>query len=318
MKAAKLIVSPGPHWHTGARMSTLSIDFMVALLPAMLVGLYRYGTDALGVIGLAVSTAMLAELGMQKLLRRPVTLADGSAAVSGLLLALILPAGTPFFVVMVASASGIIIGKQVFGGLGASPLNPALVGWAIVTITKPWAGYLDFDLMLLNYHPGFVIEYPLSVLKAQGVSALSEFNNWDLFLGRQTGGIGASAIVWVLIGGLYLTARGTIRWMIPLSFLAGVTLAASVFHWIAADVYAPPLFHLLTGNVIFGAFFLSTHHSSSPVQRCGMLTFGLCAGTLTMIFRAWSVYPDGVVFACLLMSLFVPLLDRMKPKQLVP
>jgi electron transport complex protein RnfD len=315
MKILNLTVSPSPHCHSGVRITGISFSFLVALLPALVLGVYYYGFDAVRVMGASVASAMLAEALIQKVLRKPITIADGSAAVSGLLLGLILPASVPLYVVVVANFAGIIIGKQCFGGLGANPLNPALVGWAIIRITKTWAGFLDFDLMLINYETSFILQYPLAVLKAKGPEALSRFDLVALFLGKQTGGIGASAIICLLLGGLYLVIRGAIRWEIPLCFLLGVVTVSGIF-WLADKAaYASPLFHLVTGNVMIGAFFLSTEGGSSPVNRWGMVVFGFGCGTFTVILRAWSIYPDGVVFACLLMSLFVPMLDKLKAKQ---
>ena len=314
MRALDLTVSPGPHSHRGTRLTGTSYDFLLAMLPAAVMGIYFYGFDALRVICASVASAMIAEALMQKILKRPVTIADGSAAVSGFLLALILPPNVPLYIIAVANFTGIIIGKQCFGGLGASPLNPALVGWAIIRITKTWAGFLDFDLMLINYDTGFILQYPLAVLKAKGPSAISHFDLTDLFLGRQTGGIGASAVILLLLGGVYLILRNSIRWEIPLSFLVGVLIVSGIF-WLGNKAnYANPFFHILTGNVMIGAFFLSTDNSSSPVNRWGMVVFGLGCGAMTVVLRAWSVYPDGVVFACLLMSLFVPLLDKLKKR----
>ncbi len=317
MKAADLTVSTGSHWHSGARITDFSYNTLLALVPAIAMGLYHYGISAAGVIGTAVASAMIAEAAMQKLLGKPVTIADGSAAVSGLLLALLLPANTPAYMVVVAAFIGIAIGKQCFGGLGANPLSPALVGWAVLRITKPWVGYLDFDLALINYDLGFSMQYPLAVLKASGASGLHDFNTWNLFLGNQTGGIGASAIVCVLGGGLYMVARGLVRWEIPLCFLLGVFIASSLFRLVDSAAYAGPLFHIVTGNVMIGAFFLSTDNSSAPINRWGMVAFGLFCGMITVVLRVWSVYPDGVVFACLLMSLFVPLLDKLRASPII-
>ncbi len=317
MKAADLTVSTGSHWHSGAKITDFSYNTLLALVPAIAMGMYRYGVSAAGVIGTAMASAMIAEAAMQKLLGKPVRIADGSAAVSGLLLALLLPANTPAYMVIVASVIGITIGKLCFGGLGANPLSPALVGWAVLRITKPWAGYLDFDLALINYDLGFSMQYPLAVLKASGALGIQDFNTWNLFLGNQTGGIGASAIVCVLGGGLYMVARGLVRWEIPLCFLLGVVIASSLFRLVDSAANADPLFHIVTGNVMIGALFLSTDNSSAPINRWGMVAFGLCCGMMTVVLRAWSVYPDGVVFACLLMSLFVPLLDKLRASTIV-
>ncbi|MBW1887382.1 MAG: RnfABCDGE type electron transport complex subunit D [Deltaproteobacteria bacterium] len=318
MKAIELTVSPSPHIHCGARLTGISYNLLLALLPAVAMGVYTYGFDALRVICISISSAMVAEALIQKIFRKKVTIADGSAAVTGLLLALILPANVPLYVVVMANFIGIIVGKQCFGGLGANPLNPALVGWAVIRITKTWAGYLDFDLMLINYDTGFILQYPLAVLKAKGTAPLSHFDLFALFLGKQTGGIGAAAIICILAGGLYLVIRGIIRWEIPLCFLIGVVVVSFIFWLGDKTIYANPFFHILTGNVMIGAFFLSTDHASSPVNRWCMVGYGFGCGAMTVILRAWSTYPDGVIFACLLMGLFVPLLDKLKSKQVVP
>ncbi len=312
MKQGSLVVSTGPHWHGGARIPRTYRAVLLALVPATVAGIARYGVDAAGVIGLAMGSAMAAEALWQKITRRPITVSDGSAAVTGLLLALLLPASIPVFMVLVASVLGIIIGKQCFGGLGANPLPAALVGYGILRITEPWSGYLDFDLMLVMYDVGFAKEYPEAVFKAWGAAGLQEFSNWELFLGRQTGGIGSSQIALLLLGGLYLLARGVIPWRIPVAFLGSVAVVAGALNLIDPENYAGPVFNLVTGNVMFGAFFLSTEHSSSPVSRWGMFVYGVGCGTLTVLFRAWSNYDDGVVFAVLLMSIFVPLLDRLR------
>ncbi|MFH1481464.1 MAG: RnfABCDGE type electron transport complex subunit D [Pseudomonadota bacterium] len=318
MKPKYLIVSPGPHIHCGVRISDMAFNILIALIPAVIFAIYYYGLDAVRVMGASIASAMLAEVIIQKIMGRPITIADGSAAVSGLLLAFLLPASVPLYVVVVANFAGIIVGKQCFGGLGAHPLNPALVGWAVIRVTKTWASFLDFDLMLINYDTGFLLQYPLAVLQAKGAGAISHFDYAALFLGKQTGGMGASAVVWILLGGIYLILRGVIRWEIPVCFLLGVTVISGLFWITNSPVYADPLFHLITGNVMIGAFFLSTETSSSPVNRWGMIVFGLSCGAITVILRAWSIYPDGVVFACLLMNLFVPLMDKLKAKQVIP
>lgn len=314
MNAVRLTVSSSPHCHCGARISDVYYNFLLALLPAAAMGVYYYGFDAVRVIGASIASAMISEALAQKILRRPVTIADGSAAASGMLLALILPAGVPLYVVVVANVMGIFVGKQLFGGLGTNPLNPALVGWAIVRVTKAWAGFLDFDLMLVSYTPGFPIQYPLAVLKARGAGGLGDVDYVALFLGQQTGGTGAPAILCLLIGGGYLAIRGFIRWQIALSYLLGVAGVSGIFWLTDSATFANPLFHLLTGNVAIAAFFLLTDSASSPISRWGMVVFGLVCGTLTVVLRAWSVYPDGVVFAGLLTSLFVPLFDKLRTR----
>ena len=312
----RLVVSSSPHWHTKLTESRIHLDFIIALIPAVIFAVYMYGMHGARVIGLAVSTAVISEMLIRKLFKKEITITNGSAFLVGLLFALLLPPTVPFWVVIIGSFLCIFIGKELFGGLGSSPLNPVLVGWAITRIS--WPHYFDLNLGAVNYNLGFDFHYPLTMLKKGGAEAVSDFNLMDLLLGQQVGGIGAAAMLLLLIGGVYLLLRGRITWEIPASFAAGVLIMAAVFWAGNPAAYANPLFHLLTGNVMIGIFFLATDYSSSPFRRRGMVVFGLGCGFLTVIFRAWSIYPDGVIYAILIMNLFTPLLDKLKSKPKSP
>jgi electron transport complex protein RnfD len=306
------IISYKPFWHNKTRGAFVHYNILLALVPAAILGMCHYGMHAVRVICIAIAVSMAAEAIIQKLFKKPVTVYDGSAAITGFILALILPASVPVWLVIIGCIVAILVGKQVFGGLGSNPLNAALVGWAILRIS--WGDYLNFDFAVVNYDPSFSIKYPLSVLKAGGVEALEDFATADLFLGKQVGGIGASAVYLLLLGGLYLILRGIISWKIPLAFLFGVAVTALLFQSADCAKYASPYFHLVTGNVMIGAFFIATDYSSSPNHTWGQILFGLGCGILTVIFRIWSVYPDGVVFAVLLMNIITPLFDKVRLK----
>mgnify|MGYP001107232111 CR=1 FL=1 len=312
MNNNKLIVSYAPHWHDGSRISTRNINIMVAALPALIVGILIYGMPALRVITLSVGCAMLAELLTNFVTRKELTIDDGSAAVSGLLLGMLLPASAPWWLVVIGAFVAIIVGKQVFGGIGSNPLNPTLIGFAIIMIS--WKGHLDFDEALLNYDPGFYMAYPLAALQHFGAAATAKYNLMDLFIGKQSGGIGAVCGLGLLIGGIYLILRGFIRWEISLSFLVGILITAFLFNIANPEKYASPMFHLLTGNVILGAFFLATDDTTSPINFIPMLIFGLGCGIMTVLIRCVGSYYDGVVFAILLMNLINPLIDKIRPK----
>ncbi|TFH39490.1 MAG: electron transporter RnfD, partial [Chrysiogenales bacterium] len=152
------------------------------------------------------------------------------------------------------------------------------------------------------------------VLKKAGAAGVEGFPYTDLLLGRQVGGMGAAAVGLILAGGLFLIIRGVISWRIPIAFLAGVAGTAALFRLAGGSAYAGPLFHLLVGNVMIGAFFLATDYSSSPVNRTAMVIYGVGCGFFTVLFRIWSIYPDGVVFAVLIMNILNPLLDRIRPR----
>ena len=311
MNDLTLTVSSPPHWHTGQKISKVIYGLMLALIPAVILGIVNYRMHAVRVIAVAIVSAMVVEAIMQYAMKRPFSLTDGSAALSGLLLALILPASTPWWLVAVGSAVGVIIGKQIFGGIGGYPFNPVLIGWAIIRIS--WPGHLNFDDVLVNF--SWVGDaYPLTTLKVSGAAALSKFSYVDLFLGKQLGGIGAAATLWLIIGGLFAIVRGYIPWRIPASFILGVFLVSGLYWLIDKNQYASPVFHILTGSVMIGAFFLATDSTTSPVNNWAMVLFGLGCGILTVIIRLYGKYPDGVAFAILLMNMVNPLLDKIRPR----
>jgi electron transport complex protein RnfD len=308
----KLVVSSPPHWHVGLTESRVHLDFILALIPAALFGVWVYGLHAARVIALAVAAAVISEMFLRKLFKRPQTFTDGSAFLIGLVFALILPPSVPYWLVIVGAFLCIFVGKELFGGLGCHPLNPVLVGWAITQIS--WPGHLNINLAAATYDLGYGFHYPLSMLKKGGTQGIVDLNLVDLFLGKQVAGIGAGAILLVFLGGVYLLLRRRIPWEIPLAFAVGVVIMSAVFWAGNPAAYANPLFHLVTGNIMMGIFFLSTDYSSSPFNRWGMLVFGLGCGFLTIILRAWSIHVHGVPYALLIMSLFTPLLDRIKPR----
>ncbi len=249
---------------------------------------------------------------MNLLMKRPVSMGNGHAAVIGLLFGMMLPAATPWWAVLTGAVVAIVIGKEVFGGTGANPFNPVLVAVALLMLS--WKGIMNFDEALVNYDLGFVMNYPLATLKYFGVSAASEFSFADLLMGLQSGGIGATFGLGLIIGGIYLILRGIIRWEISVSFLAGIFVTALLFNLSDSAKYASPIFHLLTGYTLIGAFFLATEDSSSPVNLVPMLIYGFCGGFLTVLIRNIGAFVDGVVFAILLMNVASPLLDKIRPK----
>ena len=307
-----LISSHAPYWHNGSSISSKSCDIMLAALPAVILGIYQYGAPALGVLAFSVSCAMLWELLMNLLMKRPISIGNGNAAVIGLMFAMLLPATTPWWAVLTGTFVAVVVGKVIFGGIGCNPLNPSLVAIAILMLS--WKSLFDFDEALVNYDLGFYMVYPLGALKHFGVSAVSDYSFTDLLMGQQSGGIGATFGLGLIIGGLYLILRGHIRWEISISFLVGVFLTALIFNVADSEKYAGPLFHILTGYTLIGAFFLATEDSSSPVNFIPMLLYGLVAGLLTVLIRNIGFFVDGAVFAILVLNVANPLLDKIRPK----
>ena len=257
----KLIVSHAPFYHSGRRVTERSYHTMLAALPAVLMGFYHYGMPALGVVCLSISTAIIWELLFNLVAKRSNTIGDGNAALLGLLFAMLVPATMPWWAVITGTFIIIVIGKQIFGGIGSNAFQP--VALAIAMMLLSWPSLFDFDAALLNYDLEFATIYPLASLKYFGVASVETFNLTDLLMGKQLGGIGATFGLGLIIGGIYLMLRGFIRWEIALTFLAGIYLAAFVFNLANPAKFAPPAFHLVTGYTLIGAFFLATEDSSS-------------------------------------------------------
>lgn len=308
----KLVVAHAPYWHDGSKISTKNYHIMLAALPAVLMGISQYGAPAVAVIAFAMACAMIWELIINLVMRRPIPIGDGSAAVTGLLLGMLMPATAPWWVIALGTFIAIIVGKQIFGGIGFNPLNPPLLALAMLVIS--FKGVFDFDEALRHYDLGFVMTYPLADLKYFGTEAISKFSLGDLIMGRQSGAIGSTFGLGLTVGGLYLILRGYIRWEISLSFLAGVFITALLFNLADSAKYAGPMFHLFTGYTLIAAFFLVPEDSSSPANFIPMLLFGVLAGLMTVLIRNIGAYVDGVPFSILLLNLANPLLDKIRPK----
>jgi electron transport complex protein RnfD len=306
--------SHAPFWHNGSSIAAKSHHIMLAALPAVVFGISQYGVPALRTIAFSTACAMICEFVLNRAMKRPVTIGDGNAAVIGLLLGMLLPATAPWWIVILGAFVAVVVGKQIYGGIGCNPMNPAVMAYAILLLS--WSGILDFDGALVDYDLGFPMLFPLAAIKYFGPSAAENYTLAGLLLGKQSGGVGTGFGLGLIIGGVYLMLRGYIRWEIVLSFLVGVFVTALLFNLSNPAKYAPALFHLLSGFTLIGAFFLVTEDSSSPVHFIPMLIYGLGAGVLTVLVRNVGYFVDGVVFAILLMNLANPWIDKIRPKAL--
>lgn len=285
----------------------------VALIPSGIAGVYAFGLGSLWLIIISILSAVSAEALISLIRRRKITIFDGSAALTGLLLAYNLPGCVPFWIPIVGSFFAIIFAKQVFGGLGRNIFNPALAGRAFLLIS--WPKYMTEFIRPFSSADALTSATPLNLFKEAGMNmSAMGLNYLDLFLGRRGGCIGEIAIFALLIGALFLFILRIISWHIPLSFIFGLAL----FSWLfPAQGFAKgdALFAILTGGVILGAFFMATDYVTSPLTRKGQLIFGFACGLLTFIIRRWGGYPEGVSFSILIMNAFVPLIDRVtKPR----
>jgi len=317
----KFIVSASPHVHSGQDVKSVMRDVILALTPAVLVGIWFFGIDALRVLLLAVIGCVFFERLMNRLMSKDSTIGDLSAALTGILLAMNLPSGSPWWLVVVGSAVAIILGKAIYGGLGYNPFNPALVARVFLLISFPvqmtrWVVPAGISTGM-DAATGAT---PLGAAKeaASLGTPLSEAGlpgNMQLLLGNVGGSFGEVSALALLAGGLFLLYRGIIRWQIPVGFIGSVVLITGITHLLQPERYLNPLVHVLAGGLIIGAFFMATDMVTSPVTRKGMLIFGIGCGVLTSVIRLWGGYPEGVSFAILLMNALTPLIDRYtKPK----
>ncbi|HDR16616.1 MAG TPA: RnfABCDGE type electron transport complex subunit D [Desulfobacteraceae bacterium] len=303
-----------PFLHNGSSIGARNWNAVLAALPAVIFGILQYGAPALGVTALSVSSAMIWETIMNRLSRRPPALTNGSAALIGLLLAMLLPATAPWWIVVLGTFIAIVIGKEIYGGTGCNPFNPVLVAMAVLMLS--WKGILDFDKALVYFDMEFTMLTPLAAMKNFGAAGAEGYALTDMLLGRQAGGIGSTFGIGLLAGGIYLIAKGIVRWEIPVSFLAGAFVTALIFKAAAPDTYGPPLLHLVTGYSLIAAFFLAPEDSSSPVNLVPMIIYGAGAGFLTILIRNIGGFVDGSVFAILMMNVANPLIDKIRPRAL--
>ncbi|MFO8072247.1 MAG: RnfABCDGE type electron transport complex subunit D [Polyangia bacterium] len=313
MEKTRYVVSISPHVRHGRTIRSMMVWTIVALAPAAAWGIYQFGLPAAVLIAVAVAGAVGTEALVNALARKPQSAGDGHAVLVGLLLALMLPAGVPWWMALVAAATGILVGKMPFGPLGGAPLNPALVGLLIVAIS--WPAMINSYSQpatapeALRAPDAAPAEHPLSAVLIDP-SDVAEYDPSDLFLGHQVGPIGGISPLLLLLGGLFLLQRRTIRWHAPLGFLLGIVVSAGLAHALDPQAQPPVWFHTLTGLTMLGAFFLGTDWTSTPVTPWGMFLFGLLAGVLTVILRMTGLHYGRVPWAIFAMSLATPLFDR--------
>ena len=315
MNTNKLTVSHAPFWHDGDSLFSMNLNIIIALLPAALFGVIQFGGPALGVLALSVSSAMLWEVVMNKLSKQPLGIGDLESALIGLLFGMMLPATAPWWLVIVGTFVAVVLGKVIFGGSGANPFNPALIGMSFLMLS--WKTMFDFDAAYVNYEFEFTALAPLAALKFMGAEAIDGFfPNADLLWGHQVGAIGSTFGIGLIIGGIYLILRGYIRWEISVSFIAGILLTAFAFNKANPELYGSASLHLLSGYTLLGAFFLATENSSSPVNLIPMIIYGFLTGVMIILMRNLGIYEDGTVLAILLFNLVNPLVDAIRPKAL--
>lgn len=307
----KLTLTSSPHLHAEQDLKGVMYDVVLALLPACAVSIYLFGFRSLAVIMVATLAAMAFEAGVLYLRGRKdikETVLDGSAIITGILLALNVPPTFPLWMTAVGSFIAIVVAKHLFGGLGYNIFNPALIARVFLLISYPvhmtaWVSPRMADTV--------TAATPLGLLKTEGLAKVqATWSNMDFFLGSTGGSLGEMSALALLLGGAFLLYRKVISWEIPLSMLGSLAVFTGIFWMVNPGKYADPLFHLLTGGAILGALFMATDMVTSPVTPKGMLIFGAGIGILTGLIRLFGGFPEGVSFAILIMNAFVPTIDK--------
>jgi electron transport complex protein RnfD len=313
----KLIVSIGPHLHDEESTAKIMWTVSGALFPATLMSVYYFGIPAVMVILVCILTSLLSEAAVQWILKKPITVSDGSAFLTGLLLAMNLPANAPLYIPAVGSVVAVVITKQLFGGLGYNVFNPALIGRAFVLISFP-------KLMTTYVVPAATFmtldakttATPLGILKEEGMSKLLAIYHTklalyqDLFIGNRAGSLGETSVIALLLGAAFLLMKRYITWHIPITFIATVGVLTWMFGGKEGLFSGDAIFHMMSGGLILGAFYMATDYVTGPSVRSAQIVFGVACGALTALIRLKGGYPEGVMFAILLMNCFAPLLDR--------
>ena len=319
----KLIVSLSPHIHGEDSVQKNMYGVLIALIPAFLVSVIFFGIGALIVTMTSVASCLVCEWSITKFLRKKETLTirDGSAVITGVLLAFNLPSNLPVWIIILGSLFAIGVGKMSFGGLGCNPFNPALVGRVFLLLSFPvqmtswpetgqWMAYTDATTGAT----------PLALMKQiihGNEAALEQLpDSLSLFIGQNSGCIGEVSALALLLGLIYMLWKKIITWHIPISILATVFVLTEVMHCIDPGKYMSPVLHLLSGGLMLGAIFMATDYVTSPMSKKGMLLYGVSIGLLTVVIRQFGAYPEGMSFAILIMNAFTPLINTYcKPKR---
>lgn len=342
MSQTNLLLSSSPHVHGGDSVSKVMQAVIWALMPATAMAVMVFGWPALLVILITVASCVVTEYLFVKLRARPSTLGDRSAALTGLLLALTLPPHSPWWVCVSGGVFAILVAKQVYGGLGFNMFNPALVARVFLLISFPvqmtaWPAinplfgerayaFSDSVAIVLTGHQGgselvdavsaatplgqYRTETGLGKTVQEALGGQYGFDEWQAAGGLVGGSLGETSALLLFAGGLYMLRKKVITWHIPVTMLAGCLVPATLFWLYDSAHYPDPIFHLVTGGLVIGAFFMATDMVTSPVSIKGQIVFGLGCGLLTYLIRTWSGYPEGVSFAVIIMNAVVPLIDQ--------
>ena len=320
----KLIVSLSPHVHSGDSIQKNMYGVLIALIPALIVSFIYFGLGAAIVTVTSVAASVFFEWAITKFIlkKEKTTICDGSAIITGILLAFNLPSNLPVWIIIIGALVAIGVGKMSFGGLGNNPFNPALVGRVFLLISFPvqMTSWPVNTFSAMASVDGISSATPLALMKQAihgNADALKEIpDSLSLLLGTNPGSLGEVSALALLIGLAYMLWKKIITWHIPVTIIATVFVFAGLMNLVNPEVYASPLTHLLTGGLMLGAIFMATDYVTSPMSKKGMIIYGIGIGFFTVVIRLFGAYPEGMSFAILIMNAFTPLINTYcKPKR---
>ena len=319
-----LEIRSSPHFLSGNSVDQIMFQVVLALLPTSAFAVYAFGLTAVAMLVVAVLATVLTEHLLCIASKKPTTVGDWSAVITGLLYGLTLPPGLALWMVAIGGVIAIVLGKAVFGGLGYNPFNPALAGRAVLQAAFPVA-LTTWPLVLapgrFTTLPGSLLTLPFTTPHYDAVSGATPLSAWkfdrqiaatsDLVLGFTSGSLGETCAVLILLGGIYLAARRMLNWRIPVVILATVALFSGILHASNPERFAGPLFHLFSGGLMLGAVFMATDMVGSPMTNLGCAVYGVLIGFLVVLIRVFGGMPEGVMYAILLGNALVPHIDRL-------
>ena len=313
MENNNLMVSSTPHIRSNDTISSVMRDVVIALIPAAVMGVVYFGVNAALIIIISIISSVAFEALYQKAAKKKITVTDFSAIITGLLLAMNLPSSAPLWVPVVGAFFAIVIVKQLFGGLGQNFMNPALGARAFLVASYPThttgSAFGETNFGVIGIADAVTSATPMAQLKA-GAVTLTQNDYVNALVGNIGGCIGETCAIALILGGLYLIIRKVISWRIPVTYILTVFVLTWIFKLCGLAPTRQPMYELLSGGLMLGAFFMATDYASSPMTPVGQLIMGFGCGVITTLIRIFGGYPEGVSYSILLMNLCVPLIDR--------
>ena len=316
-KNLKLIATSSPHIRAAENTRSIMLDVIIAMMPALVWAIVKFGFRALILTAVSVIGCIVFEWGYRKIMKKPQSVNDLSAVVTGILLAFVCPVNMPYWMILIGDFFAIVVVKQLFGGIGKNFINPALAGRAALvasyagTMSGAWADPKAGWVPLVGTADVVTAATPLAYMKTGDMAGLtSQYSVADMFLGNIGGSLGEVSALLLIVGGAYLIWRKVISWQTPVAYIATVAVLALLFPKGDVSGVTYMLYSVFGGGVMLGAFFMATDYTTSPVTKTGQLIFGIGCGLLTMFIRYFGSYNEGVCYSIMIMNLLVALIDK--------